>query len=224
MATDFQFERTVAQAWTELFGVEDPGPDDDFFLAGGDSLTAMRLASAVGLSTGREISVEDVFVGQTVSGIAARVSLAVANTSLPTGSAAALSSAQRRLWFVEQFVPGVPVHNVVMAERVGGRLDLAALERAFEQVTASQAALRWRLVRDDGLPAVTVDDPAPVSIPVDDLSGLAGPARESALRALLNEEVHTPLELTGGAAVAGQSGAPGRRGTHSRHHGASHRL
>jgi amino acid adenylation domain-containing protein len=198
MATDFQFERTVAQAWTELFGVEDPGADDDFFLAGGDSLTAMRLASAIGLSTGREISVEDVFVGQTIAGIAARVSLAVANDSLPRGSPPALTSAQRRLWFVEQFVPGVPVHNVVMAERVCGRLNVPALERAFEQVIKRQAALRWRLVPGDGLPTVTVADPAPVSIRVDVLSNLEGPARESALRALLNDEVHTPIDLTGG--------------------------
>jgi hypothetical protein len=95
---------------------EQPGPDDDFFLADGDSLTATRLASAQ-LSTGKEILVEDIFIGQTVSGIEARVGMAVTDACLPSGSAAVLSSAQRRLWFVEQFVPGVPVHNVVMAGR-----------------------------------------------------------------------------------------------------------
>jgi amino acid adenylation domain-containing protein len=195
---EIEFERAVAEAWTALFGVDHPGPDDDFFLAGGDSLTAMRLASAVGLSTGREISVEDVFVGQTVRGIAARASSAVADASLPAGSAAVLSSAQRRLWFVEQFVPGVPVHNVVMAERVTGALDVAALQGAFERVSARQAALRWRLLPGDGLPAVVVAGPAPVTVPVDDLSGLAGRARESALGALLDDEVRTPIDLTGG--------------------------
>jgi hypothetical protein len=99
---------------------EQPGPDDDFFLADGDSLTATRLASAQ-LSTGKEILVEDIFIGQTVSGIEARVGMAVTDACLPSGSAAVLSSAQRRLWFVEQFVPGVPVHNVVMAGRRPGR-------------------------------------------------------------------------------------------------------
>jgi amino acid adenylation domain-containing protein len=191
------FERAVAQAWTAVLGLEHPGPDDDFFLAGGDSLTAMRLASAVTLSTGREITVEDVFVGQTVRGIAAKVSVAVDDASLPTGSDPVLSSAQRRLWFVEQFVPGVPVHNVVMAERVTGDLDVAALERAFEQVSVCQAALRWRLAPGDGLPAVAVADPAPVTILVDDLSGLDGSASESALETLLNDEVGTPIDLTG---------------------------
>jgi amino acid adenylation domain-containing protein len=196
--TETGFERAVAEAWAAVFGAEHPGPDDDFFLAGGDSLTATRLASALQLSTGREISVEDIFVGQTVSGITARVSLAMADAALPTGSAAVLSSAQRRLWFVEQFVPGVPVHNVVMAEQVSGTLQIPALERAFEQVSNCQAALRWRLARSDGLPAVTVADPEPITIPVDDLSGLEGPARESALRALLDDEVHNPIDLTGG--------------------------
>jgi amino acid adenylation domain-containing protein len=192
------FERAVAEAWAAVFDAEHPGPDDDFFLAGGDSLMATRLASALQLSTGREISVEDIFVGQTVGGIAARVTLAIADAPLPTDSAAVLSSAQRRLWFVEQFVPGVPVHNIVMAEQVTGTLQIPALERAFEQVSVRQTALRWRLVRNDGLPAATVADPEPITIPVEDLSGLEGPARESALRALLTDEVHTPIDLTGG--------------------------
>jgi amino acid adenylation domain-containing protein len=190
--------RTVAEAWAAVFGSEPAGPDDDFFLAGGDSLTATRLASALRLSTGREVSVEDVFVGQTLSGVAARVGLAAPEALLPTGSAAVLSSAQRRLWFVEQFVPGVPVHNVVMAELITGTIEMTALERAFEQVSVRQAALRWRLAPGDGLPAVTVTDPEPVTIPVDDLSGLGVPARESALRALLDDEVNTPIDLTGG--------------------------
>ncbi|HUC22350.1 MAG TPA: condensation domain-containing protein [Streptosporangiaceae bacterium] len=192
------FELAVAQAWAATFGADHPGPDDDFFLAGGDSLTATRLASALQLTTGKEISVEDIFIGQTVGGIAARASAAVADASLPTGSAAVLSSAQRRLWFVEQFVPGVPVHNVVMAEQVTGPLEMAALERAFEQVSTRQAALRWRLVRSDGLPTVTVADPEPITIPVDDLSGLASPAKQAALRALLDDEVHTAIDLAGG--------------------------
>ena len=198
-AAEIEFEGTVAQAWMALFGVERASADDDFFLAGGDSLTAMRLASAVQLSTHREISVEDVFIGQTVRGIAARVSLAVAEASLPTGSAPVLSSAQRRLWFVEQFVPGVPVHNVVMAEHVVGMLEMTALQRAFEEVVERQAALRWRLVPGDGIPTVTVTDPGPVTLLVDDMSGLTGRSKESDLEELLNDEVHTVIELTGGA-------------------------
>ena len=198
MVRETEFERTIAEAWTTLFGVEDPGPDDDFFLAGGDSLAATRLASAIRLGTGRDVSVEDVFVGQTLGGIAARARLADPGTTLPTGSVAVLSSAQRRLWFVEQFVPDVPVHNVVMAERVRGRLDVAALESAFERVAAGQAALRWRLTPGDGVPTVTVADPAPVRIPVDDLSDLDALAQEPALRALLDAEVHALIDLAGG--------------------------
>lgn len=197
-AQEADLEGIVAQAWAALFDAENPGPDDDFFLAGGDSLAATRLASALGLNTGREVTVEDIFVGQTVKGIAARVRSAAVGSALPTGSAAMLSPGQRRIWFVEQFIPGVPVHNVAMAEQITGALDLAALSSAFEQVTIRQAALRWRLRPSGGLPAVMVPDPMPVAIPVDDLSNLDGPAREPALSALLNDEVHTPIDLTGG--------------------------
>ena len=178
-AQETDFERVVREAWAALFDAEIPGPDDDFFLTGGDSLAATRLASALGLSTGKEVTVEDIFVGQTVRGIAAKVSAAAVGSALPTGSAAMLSPGQRRIWFVEQFIPGVPVHNVAMAEQISGALDLAALSSAFAQVTARQAALRWRLLPSGGLPAVMVADPMPVAIPVDDLSHLAGPWRGS---------------------------------------------
>jgi len=194
------FERAVGRIWAALFGVASPGLDADFLLAGGDSLSAMRLASALRQTTGRDVAAADVLDGRTVGGIAARVGAAgtIAGATLPTGSAAALSQAQRRMWFVEQFAPGVPVHNIVMSEQLAGALDVAALERAFEDVAERQAALRWQLRPGDGLPMVTVADPVPVRIPVSDLSVLPAAARQPALSGLLDDEAHTPIDLTTG--------------------------
>jgi acyl carrier protein len=38
-------EQTVMRIWREVLGVEDAGPDDDFFELGGDSLVATRLVA-----------------------------------------------------------------------------------------------------------------------------------------------------------------------------------
>jgi amino acid adenylation domain-containing protein len=201
---DSGFSQVVARCWAELFGTGPEASEDDFFLAGGDSLSAMRLASALRHGTGREITAEDVFAGRTISGIAARLSSAVAaeGSVLPTGSPAALSSAQRRLWFVEQFAPGVPVHNIVMAEQINGVLDVPTLEHAFGHVLARQAALRWRLRPADGLPEVDVTEPTRVSIPVTDLrptaAGHPTDAGHSTLARLLDEQARTPIDLTSG--------------------------
>jgi amino acid adenylation domain-containing protein len=194
-----ELERMVAQCWAALFGAGQPRLDDDFFFAGGDSLSAMRLASELRRAAARELSVEDIFEGRTVSGIATRLGqAAIAVRALPSQSAAALSPAQRRLWFVEQFAPDKALHNVFLCERIIGPLDVAALELAFAHVAMRQSALRWRLLPGDGAPAVTVAGPAPVAIPVDDLSALADQARAEAVDLLLDEEVHTPISITHG--------------------------
>jgi amino acid adenylation domain-containing protein len=192
--------KAVATCWASLFEVATPTIAEDFFLAGGDSLYAMRLASTLRNITGREVSAQDIFAGRTVGGIAARISSAdpLNGVSLPTGSAAALSPAQRSLWFIEQFAPGISVHNIVLSERIEGVLDVPALERAFEQVTTGQSALRWRLRLEDGLPAVTVADPEPVTIPVDDLSSLDPGCADAQVNQILQDEAGTPIGLTAG--------------------------
>ena len=194
------FEHAVVQGWMAVFDGARPGREDDFFLAGGDSLSAMRLAAELRRTTGRQVSAEDMFRGRTVAGIAARVDSAEAaeGSVLPSGSTPVLSPAQRRLWFVEQFASGVPVHNIVMSERITGAVDVTALERALEDVARRQEALRWRLRSAGGVPEVTVTDPPSVTIAVEDVRGRRPHANRSALRALLDAEARTPISLTGG--------------------------
>jgi amino acid adenylation domain-containing protein len=195
-----EVQQVVAGEWAVLFGAPGAALDEDFFLAGGDSLAAMRLASALRRRTGRDLTAEDIFAGRTLDGIAARVKSAakIVGAELPRGSAPALSSAQLRLWFTEQFAPGTPVHNIVLAEHMSGRLQVDALSFAFQHVVKRQMALCWRLRPGDGLPLVTVSDPSSITIPVRDLSALARTAREAQVSAILDEEACTPVDLTGG--------------------------
>jgi amino acid adenylation domain-containing protein len=194
-----EFEQAVARCWAGLLDRPRPRLDDDFFLAGGDSLTAMQLASALRRNTGRDLSAEDILAGRTLGAIAARLSAAGSPASqVPAGSAPALSPAQRRLWFTEQFAPGTPLHNIVLSEQITGALDIGTLAAAFTHVATRQSALRWQLLPGTWLPEVTVADPAPVRIRVDDLSALPERDREAAADRLLDEEARTPIALTGG--------------------------
>ena len=122
----------VSQAWGEVFQTASPGPDEEFIALGGHSLLAMRLVAAVRSRTGRQLEVEDVYRGRTVSGlarIAAQAPAADDDEAIPAGSPPALTAAQRRMWFVEQLSPDCPMHNVAMAQRLRGSLDVAALAR-----------------------------------------------------------------------------------------------
>lgn len=190
----------VAMAWAEVFESARPWPEDDFLASGGHSLLAMRLVSALRARTGRQVAVEDIFAGRTVTGIAARVEAAplIQDEDIPADSAPALSAAQRQMWFVEQLTPGIPAHNVAMAQLLRGHLDLAALRAALRFVAERHEVLRWRIPHIGGVPGVAVDQPADVPLPVDDLSSMSRTERETALRVLLDHAADEPFDLATG--------------------------
>lgn len=64
----------VLEAWAEVLGTDDIGPDDRFFDIGGTSLTALRLQTLLAEAfTDAEISVVDVFRYPTVNEFVARL-------------------------------------------------------------------------------------------------------------------------------------------------------
>jgi acyl carrier protein len=63
-------ERAIARIWAEALWVERVGPHDDFFDLGGDSLTATRVALALGSEFGVEVTVKTLFAHPTVEALA----------------------------------------------------------------------------------------------------------------------------------------------------------
>ncbi|RVX39048.1 amino acid adenylation domain-containing protein [Nonomuraea polychroma] len=164
-------ERGVAAAWAEAFGTGEPGPDDDFLASGGHSLVAMRLTALLRAGLGKEIEVSDVLAGRTVAGIARLVDLAPPVREEPlAASPAALSAMQRRMWFVERLAPGTSAHNIAMAQRLSGPLNVTALRAALAVVAERHEVLRWRIPQSGGVPAVAVSPPGPVPLPVEDVT------------------------------------------------------
>ncbi|MGY0231936.1 amino acid adenylation domain-containing protein [Longispora urticae] len=164
-------EHAVSRAWSRVLGVSSPGLDDDFFAHGGHSLLAMRLVEAVRADPGRAVTVEDVFLGRTLGGLADRAEKAAGHVELPVrpGQVPAMSGAQRRVWFVERLAGDTPAYNIAFAERLRGPVDPAALGRALGAVAARHEVLRWRFPDTAGAPYVVVDPAGlPVTVPVDE--------------------------------------------------------
>jgi len=179
----------VAGVWRRILG----RPGDDFFAAGGDSLTAMRLVAAIRDELRRDVSVEDVFAARTLGALAERVAAAPpAEPELTRGHPPTLSPAQRRLWFLDQLAPDSAAYNTAMAERLRGPLDVEALRDAVAAVVRRHDVLRWRIARVAGAPHVTCDPPGDVELPVIDV---ATPAE---LRAALQECAATRFDLATG--------------------------
>ncbi|MEU7279569.1 amino acid adenylation domain-containing protein [Streptomyces sp. NPDC045431] len=77
-APDAALARRVAAVWRDVLGVEEVGPHDDFFLLGGNSLRAVRVAARLtneGLGGGA-VTAAQVFETPTVAGLAAALEAA----------------------------------------------------------------------------------------------------------------------------------------------------
>jgi hypothetical protein len=63
-----------------------------------------------------------------------------------------LSFAQQRLWFLDQLVPNNAFYNTPAAVRLTGSLNLAALEKTFNEIVRRHEALRTTFVTWRGNP------------------------------------------------------------------------
>nr|WP_283254094.1 non-ribosomal peptide synthetase [Rhodococcus sp. USK13] len=143
-------EIAVAEAVADVLDLGRVGLTDNFFELGGNSLVATRLVSRLRSAADLPVSLRDVFDAPTVGGLAQRFDGAdrQVHADVPMLSARArpervpLSSAQQRVWFLNQFDTGSPVHNLPLAVRFSGDLDVAALGRAVYDVVERHESLR----------------------------------------------------------------------------------
>jgi non-ribosomal peptide synthase protein (TIGR01720 family) len=116
----------------------------------------------------------------------------------PGEKTAPLSSAQERLWLLDQLAPGEPAYNVAVAIRITGSLDYPAFDRAVRAVVARQDALRT-VVRTNhsGQPRQETTDRA-ATVTFDDLRG----APESAVNRIALEHSARRFDLQAGPLYA----------------------
>src|SRR3954469_629546 len=79
-----------------------------------------------------------------------------AGTGLP------VSLAQERLWVLEQFAPGNPVHHFSAAWRLTGALNESALQESLTEIVRRHEPLRTTFVQAGGQPTAVVSLPSPV--------------------------------------------------------------
>ncbi|MEM9291678.1 MAG: amino acid adenylation domain-containing protein [Acidobacteriota bacterium] len=222
-------ERGVAKVFAEVLGRSVVGLHDDFFALGGHSLLATQVVTRLRRAFGRELPLPQLFAAATVEGVA--VSLAVVTDEEeqsvaleprpdPAGPAP-LSFAQQRLWFLDRLEPGSPAYHVPLTLHMEGPLHVAALSAALGGVVARHEALRTTFrttfrSAEDGVDEVMVearqwvvaaDGARSVSLPVVDLSGLAGTAgagvQGQAVAALAEREAVLPFDLETGPLMRG---------------------
>ncbi len=84
---------------------------------------------------------------------------------------APLSFAQQRLWFLNQMEPDSAAFNIAGPCRLKGRLNLEALQRAIAEIVRRHQVLRARFFVKSGDVTQRFASPAPIEMPLVDLSG-----------------------------------------------------
>src|SRR5256885_15817995 len=72
------------------------------------------------------------------------------------------SYAQQRLWFLHRLEPDSPAYNVPAAFRLSGPVNIAALEKSFQEIVRRHEILRTTFSLLDGEPKQII---APVAVP-----------------------------------------------------------
>lgn len=108
-----------------------------------------------------------------------------------------LSSAQQRLWFLQQ-VEANSAYNMPAMLHLQGDLQAAVLQQAINAVVARHEALRTTFIEEGGEIYQRIATPAPVPLPVLTLTPAPHCSQEEAALRLAETELHQPFDLAQG--------------------------
>ncbi len=197
-------EEILAGIWMQVLGMNQISVYDNFFELGGHSLLATQVMSRTRNALHVELPVRTLFETSTIAGLAKRVEMArrVAQDlqpppmqPVPRDGDLALSFAQQRLWFLNQLEPDDVTYNIPMAVRLGGPLNVEALEQSLNEIVRRHEALRTTFGMAEGHPVQVIAPFSEKRLPMVNLEGLPESEREVQARRLATEEALRPFDL-----------------------------
>jgi amino acid adenylation domain-containing protein len=109
-----------------------------------------------------------------------------------------LSFGQERLWFLEQLIPGTAAYHIPEAFLIKGALNVALLERAFNEIVRRHEVLRTTFNAVNGLPSQNILKSLKLSLPLIDLRSLGDSQRDGHILRLASEQARRPFDLERG--------------------------
>jgi amino acid adenylation domain-containing protein len=200
-------EEALTSVWSEILSVKRVGINDNFFDLGGHSLLVTQITLRVRQIFKVNLPLRIMFEAPTIAGFAEKVEEAIRQgedlqippiTPVSRDRRLPLSFAQQRLWFLHQLDPESIAYNLPRAIRLSGPLNVAALQHTLDEIVRRHESLRTTFDVVDGQPVQMIHQPAPVDMPLTDLSHLPAAERESRARMLAGEESLKPFDLSAG--------------------------
>ena len=193
-------EQLIAGIFADLLHLDRVGTTDNFFELGGHSLQATTLLARLQTTFGVELTLRAFFTDPTVAGTAAVAMAAPAGGLAPIpvvdrSGELVVSPAQERMLFMEQLSPGWALHNLPVAMRFVGEVDVERSEAALSEVVRRHEALRTAFVFTGGAVRQRVAPPGPVRVRVAELGDLDDDVLPRELRAVATEPFDLAADL-----------------------------
>ncbi|MCA1612753.1 MAG: amino acid adenylation domain-containing protein, partial [Acidobacteria bacterium] len=109
-----------------------------------------------------------------------------------------LSSAQERLWFLDQFAPESLAYSLPISVRLHGRLNVLALEQSLNEIGRRHEVLRTTLALREAGPVQLIAPALELKLREWDLRHLPRDEREAEARRIAAEESRKPFNLARG--------------------------
>ncbi len=150
-------EEKLAAIWSEVLGVDNIGINDNFFELGGHSLRATSLIAKIHKALNVEVPLKEIFVKPTIKEISEYInskeeSIYSSIQPIEEKESYEASSAQKRMYTLQQFEPNSTSYNMPGIFELKGSLDIHRLKEVFDKLIYRHESLRTSfLILEDGL-------------------------------------------------------------------------
>ncbi|GGF24840.1 amino acid adenylation domain-containing protein [Williamsia phyllosphaerae] len=207
-----QLESVVAGVFAQVLGVDSVGVYENFFAAGGNSLSATKVVARLETLLDRRISVRTLLENPTVATLVGAVTTADVRgpvapplTVRPRSEVVPVSGVQRSMWLVNRADPDSSSYNVSLALRLSGGLDVPALRAAITELVMRRETLRTTYPLLGGEPVQVIRPAAAVAddfvVPLVDLTARRSVAAPEEIPAAIAAVTDRGFDLTTGIPV-----------------------
>ena len=190
IAPSTEAEIASCQIWQEITGLDRVGITDDFFRIGGNSIQAIQVSHRMNTILGSDLRVADIFKYRTLSRLLDHC-LGQTQQIIPkiNSNTVALSFAQERLWFIEQYEEGTKAYHLPWVLELNGNTDIMGMKYALQQIVSRHEILRSTVAQSSEHEGVQVVHNEPLPIEEVRIQVL------DHFQPLISEDINRPFDL-----------------------------
>ncbi|MGD2089945.1 MAG: amino acid adenylation domain-containing protein [Candidatus Aminicenantes bacterium] len=197
-------EEILVEIFASILGIEQAGIEDNFFTLGGNSLLAAQLVSRVREAFQIELPLQYLFLAPSVSQLAEKIEtirLWDQHIQVPAIIATTredvlyASFAQEQMYVVEQVIPNISFFKMHFTLRIGGALNVWAMEQGINEIIKRHEILRTTFETLSGRPIQIIAPTMSLVLNRVDLRNLPDAVRDPEAKRIIKQEAKQPFEL-----------------------------